>query len=305
MLNLPGYAFKEQLYAGSHSVLYRAERLKDHTPVILKTVQGAYPSAPEIARLTLEYNLLRSLDVPHTVRVLDLEHERGKPVIVFEDGGGLSLERAFPERLPIGEFLALALELAAALGEIHARQIIHKDINPSNVVRYQRDGHVKLIDFGIASQLPREKVQLTSPTMLEGTLAYIAPEQTGRMNRAIDQRSDLYSLGVTLYQLLTGQLPFAASDPLELIHCHLARTPRTPQQVLPSVPQPLSLIVMNGPTCATATRSGWPARASRRLRWAATISATSCASRRSSTGATTRLSRCARRSSGWPRAGWP
>ncbi len=244
MLNLPGYDLKERLHYGNHSVLYRAERLADRKPVILKTLQRSYPTAEEIARLTLEYDLLRSLDVPHTVRVYALEHERGKPVIVFEDGAGLALSQAFPSRLPLDDFLRLAIELATALSEIHTRQIIHKDINPSNVIVYPSDGRLKLIDFGIASLLPREEVQLTSPTMLEGTLPYIAPEQTGRMNRAVDQRSDLYSLGATLYQLLTGQPPFITNDPLEMIHSHLARTPRAPRQVSPSVPVQLSLIIM-------------------------------------------------------------
>ena len=146
--------------------------------------------------------------------------------------------------MEVGRFLRLAIAVASALGKLHQRGLIHKDIKPANIVVDCADGHVRLTGFGIASRLSRERQAPEPPETIAGTLAYMAPEQTGRMNRSIDARSDLYALGVTLYQMLTGVLPLTAADPMEWVHCHIARKPVPPGERLESVPAPVSAIIM-------------------------------------------------------------
>ena len=127
---------------------------------------------------------------------------------------------------------------------MHQRGLIHKDIKPANILVNTASGEVRLTGFGIASRLPRERQAPAPPEFIAGTLAYMAPEQTGRMNRSINSRSDLYSLGVTFYQMLTGALPFTAPDPMEWVHCHIARTPAPPRERLETIPAPISRLVM-------------------------------------------------------------
>jgi serine/threonine protein kinase len=141
------------------------------------------------------------------------------------------------------EVLKIALQLSKTLGELHQQQIIHKDITPANIL-INPAGLVKITDFGIASRLTRETPEITSPDRLEGTLAYMSPEQTGRMNRAVDYRTDFYSLGVTLYEMLTRRLPFQATDPMELVHCHIAIRPQRPDAVRPEIPKVAADLVM-------------------------------------------------------------
>ena len=146
--------------------------------------------------------------------------------------------------MEIGQFLRLAVALSGALGQLHGRGLIHKDIKPANVLVDSATGRVRLTGFGIASRLPRERQSPEPPEFIAGTLAYMAPEQTGRVNRSIDSRSDLYSLGVTFYEMLTGGLPFTASDPMEWVHCHIARQPAAPSERLRTVPASVSAITM-------------------------------------------------------------
>ncbi len=146
--------------------------------------------------------------------------------------------------ISVSDFLPLAIQIADALGQIHTTNIIHKDINPANIVWNKATNQLKIIDFSIASRLPRENPTLKNPEQLEGTLAYISPEQTGRMNRALDYRTDLYSLGVTFYELLTGKVPFESDSALELVHCHIAKTPVPVSEINPDVPPIISDIVM-------------------------------------------------------------
>jgi len=166
-------------------------------------------------------------------------------VIVMEDLGGLSLaEHGKAGAWPLAEFLRLALELAQAVGEIHQRGVIHKDLNASNVQFEPATGAIQIIDFGIATQLAKEVLEFRPATVLEGTLPYISPEQTGRMNRGLDYRSDFYSLGVTLYELLTGRLPFASDDPLAVVHAHVASAPAPSHGIDPETPKALSDLVL-------------------------------------------------------------
>ncbi len=165
-------------------------------------------------------------------------------MLVIDDPGGEPLDQLLGEPLKVAEFLHIAIGLASALRQMHERGLIHKDIKPANVLVDTTNGGVWLTGFGITSRLPRERQSPEPPEVIAGTLAYMAPEQTGRMNRSIDSRSDLYALGVTFYEMLTGVLPFAASDPMEWIHCHIARRPVPPSERLTSVPSQLSAMVM-------------------------------------------------------------
>ena len=168
------------------------------------------------------------LDGAWALRPLELVRERGQTMLVVDYAGGEPLDRLVRQPMEIGQFLRLAVALSGALGQLHGRGLIHKDIKPANVLVDSATGRVCLTGFGIASRLPRERQSPEPPEFIAGTLAYMAPEQTGRVNRSIDSRSDLYSLGVTFYEMLTGNLPFTASDPMEWVHCHIARQPAFP-----------------------------------------------------------------------------
>ena len=221
---LPGYRLVERIYESRTSLVYRGLRIEDDRPFIVKALREDKATQADRARYRHEYEITHALDLPGVARALGIEEHRGTVFLLFEDFGAQSLDRLLlRDPVTLQRFLALAIDVARALEAVHAEGILHKDLNPSNIVADLSSGRLGLIDFGIASRLRRERVALAAPVQLEGTLAYLAPEQTGRMNRAVDARSDLYSLGVTFYQLLTGRLPFTATDPLELVHCHMAK----------------------------------------------------------------------------------
>jgi serine/threonine protein kinase len=178
------------------------------------------------------------------VRPLALVRENGRTMLVLEDLGGEPLARQLDAPMEMGRFLRLAIGIAAALGELHRRGLVHKDLKPAKIPVDCLDGQVRLTGFGLTSRLPRERQAPDRPELIAGTLAYMAPEQTGRMNRSIDARRDLYAFGVTLYRMLTGTLPFAAVDPMEWVHCHIARKAIPPAARLPTVPAALSAIIM-------------------------------------------------------------
>src|SRR3954447_14723260 len=203
-----------------------------------------HPTLESINRLTHEYELRDSIAGDWALRPLELVSEHGRTMLVVEYVGGEPLDRLVGEPMEIERFLRLAVALSAAIGGLHGRGLIHKDINPRNVIVESAAGHVRLTGFGIASRLPRERQAPEPPEIIAGTLAYMAPEQTGRMNRSVDARSDLYALGVTLYQLVTGGLPFTATDPMELVHCHIARQAVPPAEQTPGVPAAVSAIIM-------------------------------------------------------------
>ena len=212
---------------------------------VLNVVLAAEPPAPaELDRLVHEYGLKDELGSAWAARPLELVRERGRSLLVLEDPGGEPLDRLLGQPMTIESFLRLAVGIATALVQVHQRGLIHKDIKPANVLVNSETGQVWLMGFGIASRLPRERQAPAPPEVIAGTLAYMAPEQTGRMNRSIDFRSDLYALGVTLYEMLTGELPFTASDPMEWVHCHIARQPIPPNERVAGIPGPLSAIVM-------------------------------------------------------------
>ena len=236
----------EPLRRGPDFTLYRGRQHGNSSPILAIAPTAEHPSAQSLRRLEHEYSLAAELDPAWTAKPLELTRHEGRSVLILTDPGGepldLILERDQGQPLDLTRVLRIAVGLAAALGQVHRRGLIHKDIKPANVL-VGGDDTVWLTGFGIASRLPRESQSPAPPEIIAGTLAYMAPEQTGRMNRSIDARSDLYSLGVTLYQMLTGILPFFATDPLEWVHCHIARQP-TPPGDRAAVPEPLSGIVM-------------------------------------------------------------
>ncbi|MEG4083512.1 serine/threonine-protein kinase PknK, partial [Microcoleus sp. POL10_C6] len=244
MLSIPGIAVQKLLYESANSLVYRAIREADHQPLILKLLKESYPTPQELLRYRTEYRITRELKEAGVVQVYDLQKYQNSLVIFVEDFGGESLKIWMQQRkFSLKEFLQIAIAATETLGKIHSANIIHKDINPSNIVFNPATGQLKIIDFGISTQLTREMPTLKNPNILEGTLAYISPEQTGRMNRSIDYRTDFYSLGVTFYELLTGKLPFETEDALELVHCHIARQPVPPHEIKPEIPLIVSQIV--------------------------------------------------------------
>jgi PAS domain S-box-containing protein len=223
---------------------WRGGPLGRRISVLVVRPAAEHPAPAILERLANEYALKDELDAAWAVRPLALERDGGRLTLVLEDPQGEPLDRLLAAPLQLGRFLRLAIGIADAVGRLHQRRIVHKDIKPANLVVGCADGQVRLTGFGLASRLPRERQAPEPAETVAGTLAYMAPEQTGRMNRSIDCRSDLYSLGVALYQMLTGSLPFAASDPMEWVHCHVARRPVPPGDVMTSIPSVVSRIVM-------------------------------------------------------------
>src|ERR1700681_2758204 len=239
MKELSGYVYSPlregdiALYRGSGNGL---------APILLVATEETSPGCVE--RLEHEYALKSELDADWAARPVALTHDNGRMTLVLEDPGGAPLDRLLGRPLDVSHFLRIAIPLAGALRHVHERGLIHKDIKPANILVESASSGVWLTGFGIASRLPRERQALAPPEVIAGTLAYMAPEQTGRMNRSVDARSDLYSLGVSLYEMLTGRLPFTAVDPMEWLHCHIARQPLPPNEQVAGVPGPLSAIVM-------------------------------------------------------------
>lgn len=245
MINLANYRIIETIYDNHHSIVHRALRDEDTLPVILKLPKTDCPTALELTYYRHEFGILSQLHLPGVIGVHALQPYQNTILLVLEDFGGSALSQLQNNhQLSVLELLPLFIQIADHLGQLHAADVIHKDINPNNIICNLTSGQIKLIDFGIASRLPRENPTLKSPNQLEGTLAYLSPEQTGRMNRSLDYRTDLYSLGISFYELLGGQLPFTSSDPLEMVHGHLAKQPTLLTQLNPQVPHILSDVVM-------------------------------------------------------------
>jgi serine/threonine protein kinase len=221
--------------------LYRGSG-KGLAPILLAAAEEGSRGCVE--RLEYEYALKSELDADWAARPVALTHHNGRMTLVLEDPGGAPLDRLLGRPLEVSHFLRIAIPLAGALRQVHARGLIHRDIKPANILADAASGGVWLTGFGIASRLPRERQALAPPEVIAGTLAYMAPEQTGRMNRSVDSRSDLYALGVTYYEMSTGTLPFAAAEPMEWVHCHIARQPVPPDEQLKDVPGAVSAIIL-------------------------------------------------------------
>jgi predicted ATPase/signal transduction histidine kinase/tRNA A-37 threonylcarbamoyl transferase component Bud32 len=241
---IPGYEVVESIYLGARTAVYRAIQTQQQQAVVIKVLRKEHPSFNELLQFRNQYSITKDLNLPGIITPLSLENLGNGCAIVMEDWGGVALNQYLEHHnLSWEAAIRIALQLGDTLYSLVPHRIVHKDIKPANIL-IQPDSHqVKLIDFSIASQLPKEIQANQSPNCLEGTLAYLAPEQTGRMNRGIDYRTDFYGLGVTLYELLTGTLPFSATDPLELVHCHIAKVAVPVHQVNPQVPEQVGMIV--------------------------------------------------------------
>ncbi|BAZ21459.1 serine/threonine protein kinase and signal transduction histidine kinase with GAF and PAS/PAC sensor [Kalymmatonema gypsitolerans NIES-4073] len=273
MITIRGYQLLAQIYESANSLVYRAMREEGNQPVILKVLKEDYPTPSELIRYKQEYEITRNLNVDGAIKAYALEPVERTLVIILEDFGATSLNLLMnapvgaKHTFPLPEFLKLAIKTAEILGSIHSYHVIHKDINPSNIVLNPETGQLKIIDFGISTLITRSNPTLKNPNVLEGTLAYISPEQTGRMNRSLDYRTDFYSLGVTFYELLTGKLPFETNDALELVHCHIAQHPIPPHQLGgkggTAIPKAVSDIVMKlmGKTAEERYQSAWGLKA--------------------------------------------
>jgi predicted ATPase/transcriptional regulator with GAF, ATPase, and Fis domain len=240
-----GYEVCQELSHNQWFLLSRGRCQEDGRPVLLKTPAREPLSPFDVQLLEHEYTILQGLQLPGVIRVHEfLRHDRGC-CLVLEDPGGMPLQALLPwRRLDLEAFFTLAIQLATLLGELHQQDIIHKHLNPSSILMHPTTGEVWLADFSLASRAVSETPGSFPLSLMPSTLAYLSPEQTGRMNRMVDYRTDLYSLGVTFYELLTGSLPFQSDDALELIHCHIAKLPTPPNEIAATVPQPLSQIVM-------------------------------------------------------------
>lgn len=256
---ISGYRFIEKIYESSRTLVIRAQRESDAVPVVLKLMRNEYPTFSELVQFRNQYAIVKNLNLPGVVKVYSLETYQNRYVLVLEDFGGVSLKDYTKQQwqsftgttdlvcaapsLPIADFLTIALQVTAILERLHRLHIIHKDIKPANILINPITKQVKLIDFSIASLLPKEIPEIQGAAVLEGTLFYISPEQTGRMNRGIDYRTDYYSLGVTFYELLTGQLPFTTDDRMEVVHCHLAKYPPAAHTINAEIPPIFSAII--------------------------------------------------------------
>ena len=223
MIVLPGIAIQTKIYESSASLVYRGIRVRDDRAVIVKVLKKDYPTTTELTRYKQEYEITRSLDLAGVIEAYSQQDYQRSLAIILEDFGGESLERWIQKSpaafhpMPLSTFLRLAIAITEILGDIHAVDVIHKDINSGNIILNPDSDVVKIIDFGISTRFSRTNPTFKSPQVLEGTLAYLSPEQTGRMNRSLDYRTDFYSLGVTFYELLVGHLPFTTTDILEQI----------------------------------------------------------------------------------------
>ena len=238
------YTATETLHRGESTALLRALRGADHRSVVLKVVDPQHCDRKALEALGREYEIGTSLDLQTIVRPLALGYHRGMPALVLEDFGGQPLADLLVAPMPVERFLDLAVRIAGAVADLHQQGVIHKDLKPENILVHPATSEVKLTDLALATRLPREQLAARPPQLIEGSLPYMSPEQTGRMNRAVDTRSDLYSLGVTFYRMLAGRLPFEARDPLGWVHCHVARAPVPLSQIAPEVPEAIARIVM-------------------------------------------------------------
>jgi predicted ATPase/signal transduction histidine kinase len=243
MVSLPGYVTTKLLRESARARVYEVRRKRDALRLIAKVYDISEPGSE--ARVEHEFRVLEGLDFPGVVRVRGVERVGRSLVLLLDHVDGQNLQEfADGAALPVERVLKVAMELSATLAKIHARRVIHRDIKPSNILIEAESGRAILADFGISVLLEQDRQYLYEPSMIEGTLPYISPEQTGRTQREVDVRSDLYSLGVTLYELLTGERPFTGKAPLELVHAHLAQQPKPPHQRVAHIPRSLSAIVV-------------------------------------------------------------
>ncbi len=245
MIKLPNYHITQQIYTGTRTTVYCGLNTINQQPVVIKVLNKEYPTFSELLQFRHQYTITKNLNLSGIVKPLSLEKYGNGYALIMEDIGAVSLKTYLSnKKLSLQNFLELAISIVEILEDLYHHQIIHKDIKPSNIVINPDTGDVKIIDFSISTLLPRETQEIINPNVLEGTLAYMSPEQTGRMNRGIDYRSDFYSLGITFYELLTGKLPFSSTEPIELVYEHIAKKPTPPADLSTEIPLIISNIIM-------------------------------------------------------------
>jgi PAS domain S-box-containing protein len=244
MIALPGFKIVTLLKAGVKAAIYRGIKVKDQCPVIIKGLRPEQCTPNNIEQLKHEYAIAQRLNIAAAVKVYALETHQGIPYLIIEDFEARSLDQLLDQFQKPVSFLKIAIEITSKLAQIHTYHIVHKDIKPQNILVNLETSQVKIADFGIATFIPYQQQIVSSSSRIEGSLPYLSPEQTGRMNRGIDHRSDLYSLGITFYEMLTGQLPFQGKDPLEWVHCHIAKSPLSPKKLNSDIPLMLCDIII-------------------------------------------------------------
>jgi predicted ATPase/serine phosphatase RsbU (regulator of sigma subunit)/tRNA A-37 threonylcarbamoyl transferase component Bud32 len=245
MIDLKGYKIGEQIYESSRTLVFRGERTLDKQSVVLKFLKGEYPKQEDLGRRKYEFEMINRIKSDGVIQAFSLHRFQHSLVLVMEDFGGTALkEQLRTHDFDLKGILSIAIQIADSIGQIHNENIIHKDINPSNIVWNPDSDQLKIIDFDLSTRLSRQKASFRAPELLEGTLAYISPEQLGRINRDVDYRTDFYSFGVTLFEMLTGQTPFQSDDSMEIVHLHMAQQPVPPHKINPSIPQAVSDIIL-------------------------------------------------------------
>jgi len=242
------YILREKIHETRHSIIYRGHKENESQPFIIKLLKTIYPTPSEIARFKQEYELIKNLDLEGVIKTFDIINYDNRFALILEDFNGVSLKSLLDEKkkFDLKSFLGISVKIAETLGKIHLKGIAHRDIKPHNILINPITEAVKITDFGISAILTHENQEIYNPDFITGTLAYMSPEQTGRMNRTVDYRTDLYSFGVTLYEMLTGSLPFKSydHDPMELIHSHIAVMPDTPFMKNSGIPLVISNMIM-------------------------------------------------------------
>ncbi len=242
-MEITGYRIISEIYNGTKNIIYKAERENDSKPVIIKLLKKEYPSPCEIKRIKQEFELIKILDdIEGVIKFYDIFNMNNGVAVIMEDINGESMINKI-NKINFISFLESAIRIITIIGKIHKFNIIHKDIKPQNIVINSK-GEIRIIDFGIAVQIKKENQEMINLNLIEGTLPYISPEQTGRINRSVDYRSDYYSLGVSFYQILTGKLPFESKDPMEIVHSHIAKQAIPPHKLDNKIPVMLSNIIM-------------------------------------------------------------
>ncbi|MDE5095283.1 MAG: AAA family ATPase [Trichodesmium sp. St11_bin5] len=245
MIRIPLYQITQEIYTGTKSKVYRGINTITQQPVVIKVLKKEYPTFSELLQFRHQYTITKNLNLAGVAKPLSLEKYGNGYALIMEDIGAVSLNTYLSnQKLNLQKFLELAISMVEILEGLYHHQIIHKDIKPSNILINPDTGDVKLIDFGISTLLTRETQEVINPNILEGSLTYISPEQTGRMNRGIDYRSDFYSLGITFYEMLTKQLPFVSSDPIELVYFHIAKEPTPPANLNKEIPLMVNNIIL-------------------------------------------------------------
>ncbi len=244
MITIPGYQISDTICRNESTTVCRARRISDNLPVVIKILSRDFPDPVELANFSREYEISAGLQGDGIIRTYPLEKHGKRLAAVFDDLGAESLDKlGLFGRFNLQKFLPLAIKIVDVVGLIHSQNVIHKDINPSNILYNKATNRVYIIDFGLATKLSKVNLEINNPSVLEGTLIYVSPEQTGRMNRSVDYRTDIYSLGITFYEMLNGSAPFIANDPMELVHCHIARHPKALHEIDPAIPPTLSQII--------------------------------------------------------------